>query len=171
MTRVDDLLSAVETLHDPHISTHMHRLCASVVQVVHIFRATPYEQTEPLLAAFDAQQKAWINRLPPVAPDLPDESLVQASLDMRDGGLGHLPVRAVAIPAYVGFKLDTAHSVAMLPGQPSVEDMTAPLPALLHSCYDEFDVVAKEGALIPSLLQNPGHNQQTISRAVQERRS
>ena len=31
MTRIDELLSAVEELNDPHISTHMHRLCASVV--------------------------------------------------------------------------------------------------------------------------------------------
>ena len=43
MTRIDDLLSAVDELKDPHISTHMHRMCAYVVQVVHIFRATPFE--------------------------------------------------------------------------------------------------------------------------------
>ena len=66
--------------------------------------------------------------------------------------------------------MDTTHDVAMLPGQPPIEDMTAPIPALLHSCYDESDFVATEGVLMPSLLQKPGHNQQTISRVVQERR-
>ncbi len=71
----------------------------------------------------------------------------------------------------VGSKIDTAHAVAMLPGQPSVEAMTAPLPALLAKCYSDFDVAATESLLVPSLLLNPGHNQQTISRAVQERRS
>ena len=171
MTRIDELLTAVEELDDPHISTHMHRLCASVVQVVHIFRATPYEQTAPLLDEFDAQQKMWINRLLPTAADLEDDPLQQASLDRRDGGLGHLPAEAVTIPAYVGSKIDTAHAVAMLPGQPSVQEMTAPLSALLNKCYCDFDVAATESLLVPSLLRNPGHNQQKISRAVQERRS
>lgn len=35
--RVDELICCVEELHDPRIATNMHRLCASVVQVVHIF--------------------------------------------------------------------------------------------------------------------------------------
>ena len=43
MKRIDELLSAVEELNDQHISTQMHILCASVIQVVHIFRANPVE--------------------------------------------------------------------------------------------------------------------------------
>lgn len=59
----------------------------------------------------------------------------------------------------------------MLSEQPSLEYLTAPLPALLRKCYDDFDVFATESAPVPSLLQNPTNNQQTISRPVQERRS
>lgn len=43
MARIEYLRSAVEKFKDPHISTNMHRLCASIVQVIRILRATPYE--------------------------------------------------------------------------------------------------------------------------------
>ena len=52
---VDNLLSAVAEMEDPHISTEMHRMCASVVQIVHILRATPPDQTTPLLDEYDAR--------------------------------------------------------------------------------------------------------------------
>ena len=58
MERVDDLLSAFAEMNDPHISTEMHRMCASVVQIVHIFRATPPSQTLPMLEEFDSRQHA-----------------------------------------------------------------------------------------------------------------
>lgn len=54
---------------------------------------------------------------------------------------------------------------------------TTSLPALLTICYDEIDVVTTEIIFVPTLLQtlflvrNPGHNQQTISRAVKEQGS
>lgn len=152
MTRIDELLSSVDEFNDPQILTHMRRLCVSVVQVVQIFRTTPYEQAEPLLDAFGAQQNMWIDRLLPVAADLPEEPLEKASLDMRDVGLGHFLARVVAIPAYVGSKIYTAHAVAVITVKPYV--VTAPLPTLLNSCYDGFDVFATEVALMPSLLQN-----------------
>lgn len=52
---------------------------------------------------------------------------------------------------------------------PSVRDNTAHLPALIKKWYDDYDVVATEGELVPSLLQYPGLTNH--SRAVQERRS
>ena len=158
-------------MNDPHISTEMHRMCASVVQVVHVFRATPPAQTLPTLKEFDTRQNSWTNRLLPDIPALPPSSMQQASLDREDGGLGLLPASVVAIPAFVGSKVDTSHAVFLLPGQPSITEMTACLPPMLASVYDEHDVMPTDDMLVPSLLQNPGHNQKTISRALQKRRA
>lgn len=53
MAQVDDLMSAVEDMSDPHVSTEMHRLCASVVQVVLFLQVTPPVQTMPILRDLD----------------------------------------------------------------------------------------------------------------------
>lgn len=152
MALAKNLLTAVEELKGPHISTKMHWMCESVVQVVNVFRATRFEQTAPLLAEFDATQKAWTNRFPPTAAYLPAEFLKQSFLDRPDGGLAHLPAEVIAIQAYVGSKIDTAHAFAQLPGNPSAYDMTADVPALLEERYEDFFVVATESELVPSIL-------------------
>lgn len=59
----------------------------------------------------------------------------------------------------------------MLPGQPPVEYMTAPLPTLFKMGYEDSNVSAIEGRLVSELRQNPGQNQQTNPRAFQERDS
>lgn len=46
-----------------------------------------------------------------------------------------------------------------------VHDMTAHLPALIEKCYEDFDVIATESELVPSLLQNREQNQ-NISREI-----
>ena len=71
----------------------------------------------------------------------------------------------------MGSKVDTAHAVSQLPRQPSVEEMTDDLPPMLTSIYNEHGVVPTDELLVPSLLQNPGHNQKTISRALQKQRA
>lgn len=63
MTSFDSLPTAVESVADPHISTHMHRLCASAIPVVHIFRATCPSQILTLTAEFDKTKKDWMNGL------------------------------------------------------------------------------------------------------------
>lgn len=89
------------------------------------------------------------------------------SLDRRDGGFGYLSEQDVAIFAYAGSKIDTAHAVVMILGQPSVQDMTVLLHSLLKKCYDDMEVFATESALASSLLKNPEHNQKLISKSAQ----
>lgn len=96
--QIYELLSAAEELNYPDISTYIHSFCASVVHVVQIISENPYEQTAPLLENFDAQQKMWINRLLQVEGDIPDESVTQASLYMRDDGVGHILASLFANP-------------------------------------------------------------------------
>lgn len=57
-----------------------------------------------MLGEFDEHQLRWENRLLPYIPDLPADSLCQASLYRESGGLGLLPARVAAVPAYVGSK-------------------------------------------------------------------
>lgn len=59
MACVDDLLSAVAEVDDPHIPTEIHRMCTSVVQIVRILCATPPEQKTPLLDEYDVRQAFW----------------------------------------------------------------------------------------------------------------
>lgn len=82
---------------------------------MHIFRATPQEHTAPLLKEYDERQQGWTNRLLSDTPRLPLTLMQQASLDREDAGLELLPARVVAIPAFVGSKVDTVHAVALLP--------------------------------------------------------
>ena len=173
MKRIDELLTAVAELQNPHVAMHMHRMCASVVQVVHIFRSTPPAQTLPLVPAFDAQQEYWLNALLPGIPQLDDGALQQSSLDTCDGGLGLLPARVVAIPAFIGSKIDTAHAVAQLPSQRTQEEMTHDLPPLLATCYSQFSVTAESepDVFVSSLLLTPGHTQKIISKVIQQRRA
>ena len=173
MTRIDNLLTAVSEMRNPHTAMHMHRLCASVVQVVHIFRSTPPLQTLPLVPEFDAQMERWLNALLPGVPQLDADALTQSSLDCCDGGLGLLPARVVAVPAFVGSRLDTARAVAQLPLQRTHVDMTRDLPHLLSACYERFSVSPETDphALVSSLLQTPGHSQQIISKVLQKRRA
>lgn len=120
MTRVDDFLPAATEMDDPHISTQMIRMCPSVVQFVHILRATPHEQSKTLLDEYDAPKYAWTDHLLPEIPSLPEDSHIHASLDREYGGLGLLPARVVATPAEFVSKADTARAVAMLPRQRSL---------------------------------------------------
>ena len=173
MNRIDELLSAVSELQNPHTAMHMHRLCASVVQIVHILRSTPPSQTLPLLPAFDAQQERWLNSLLPGVPQLDADALAQTSLDVCDGGLGLLPACVVSVPAYVGSRIDTARAVAQLPSQRTHVEMTSHLPSLLSTCYARFDVYpeTEPEALISSLLLTPGHSQKIISKVIQTTRA
>ena len=173
MTRIDELLSAVLEMQNPHTAMHMHRLCASVVQVVHIFRSTPPSQTLPLVTAFDSQMEHWLNALLPGVPQLNSDAITQSSLDLCDGGLGLVPARVVAVPAFVGSRIDTAHAVAQLPSQRTHVEMTLDLPPLLAACYARFDVSpeTEPHSLISSLLLTPGHSQHIISKVLQKRRA
>lgn len=63
MRRFDDVLPTFEEMNDPHIYKEMHRVCASVVQVMHVFRATPLEQTLQGLREFEKRQLRWITQL------------------------------------------------------------------------------------------------------------
>lgn len=56
MARKGSLLSAVDEMGDPHISTEIHQMCASVVQVGHVFLANPSEQTLQKLREFNERQ-------------------------------------------------------------------------------------------------------------------
>lgn len=95
----EDLLSAVEEMNDPHISTEMHRLSASVAQVVHVLRATLPEKTALILREFDKLQLRLSKRLLPYILDLPAAFVWQASLNLEDGGLRILTSRVVAVSA------------------------------------------------------------------------
>lgn len=61
MAHVDDFLSAVEEMSNPHIYTEIHRLCASVVKFLHIFRATRPAQIMPLLKDYYQHQQGLTN--------------------------------------------------------------------------------------------------------------
>lgn len=135
MTRVDNLLSTVLEMKEPHISTDMHCFCSLFFQVVHVFRVTPPEQTAPIPREFDACQLRWANRLLSYMPDLPVNALWKTSLDLEDGEFGILPSCVVEVPSYVGSKFDIALVVAQLPGQPTIDDMTAGIPSLLSANY------------------------------------
>lgn len=149
---MDDLFFAVEEMNGPHISAEMHRLCASVVQVVHVLRVTSSQQTAPMLRKFDERQIRWTNRLLTDVPDLPADAFWPASLNLKDGGLKLLATRVVSVPVCVGSKADTAHAVAHLPGQPSIDDMTAVLSSLLSAIYAEHDVIPTFNLILTSLL-------------------
>lgn len=56
ISSVGDLLSAFEAMNNLHISTKINLFCASVAQVVHVFRDTPLEQTAPMLRDFNERQ-------------------------------------------------------------------------------------------------------------------
>lgn len=135
----------------------MHRMRASVVQVVHVFRATPKEQTAPLLAEFDAKKKECINRLLPTAVRLgrefeatspPSLSSNHRSTDTTAAS-GNLPAKVIAIPAYVGSTIDTAHAVAQIPLSPQ-----GPAVSARHDGAPSFPPPT-ESELVQSLLQNP----------------
>lgn len=66
--------------------------------------------------------------------------MMQASLNLEDGSLCLLPASVVAIPAYVGSKVYTAHAVSQLLGQPSVTNIAAATPQILASLYEKHDV-------------------------------
>eukprot|EP00173_Palmaria_palmata_P003117 Plantae.Rhodophyta-Palmaria_palmata.ctg32391.p3 GENE.Plantae.Rhodophyta-Palmaria_palmata.ctg32391~~Plantae.Rhodophyta-Palmaria_palmata.ctg32391.p3 ORF type:complete len:124 (-),score=2.26 Plantae.Rhodophyta-Palmaria_palmata.ctg32391:125-496(-) len=119
----DSLLSVVLSMDDPHIAT-MHRMCTSVVQTVHILRATPPAQTMLMMGVYDQAQRYWLNRLLPGIPELPRDSIEQASLDRVDRGLGLVPATIVAIPPNVVSKVDTARAVSLLPGQSNASAQT-----------------------------------------------
>lgn len=101
-----------------------------------------------MLREFDERQLGWKKQLLPEISYIPEHALTQAFIGREDGGLCILPVRAVAITAYVGSRIDKTaarrpedrHSVScvdlradQLPGQRLVAGMTAPLPPMLTS--------------------------------------
>lgn len=140
MNLIEDLLDTVAEMKGPHIFTEIHRMCAFVVQIIQIFRATPLEQTIPLFDEYDARQAAWIDRLMPDIPSLSPAAYVQNSIDHEDGGLGLLPERVVVISPYVGSETDTTRAVALLPRQGIVTLMTAHHLHSLFSLHDEHGV-------------------------------
>lgn len=111
-----------------------------------------------MLRDFDERQLRWENYQLPDISDPPMNNLRQASLNREGCGLRFLPTRVVAVSAFVGLKVYTAHSAAQLPGQPSIASMTAGLPSLLTAIYAEQDVFPTPNLLDISLLQNPGQN-------------
>lgn len=62
-----------------------------------------------------------------------------------------LTASVVAIPAHVGSNVDTANTVAQLPGQQLIEMLPAPLPRMLISLYEEHYGAPTAGLLVPSL--------------------
>lgn len=154
MARVDELLSTVEVIEDLHLCTGMHRLCAFVVQIVHVLRVTPLVQMMPILSDFDLGQRRWNNRLLHEISDRPECAMMQVSLNLEYGDIGFLHSRVFAIQAYVKSNADTAHFVSKLPGQPSVAKTTADIPLMLTSLYKDFEVTPTEELLVLSLLKN-----------------
>lgn len=69
--RVNDLLSAVVKMGDPHISTKKHRICASVRPIVHVLRTSPPAQIKTLLQEYEACKRAWTDNILPGIPSLP----------------------------------------------------------------------------------------------------
>lgn len=159
MERISIHLLAVEALKNQHIPMRIHTLCASVVQVVHILRATTYMHTASLLVYLETQQRIRTNRPLPVAAEIPYEFLKKSSLGVCDGGLGHLSAQAVFILTYVWSMINTAHVVSIFPRQPSVEYMTAPLTNIRNKRYNYPDVVATGSILLTPLMYNTGRNQ------------
>lgn len=74
-------------------------MCASVVQVMYVFCASPLEQMTPTIYEFFTLQLSWINQLLPNISDLPAPALEQGFLNMKDSELGLLLARVVAILA------------------------------------------------------------------------
>lgn len=101
MNRFDDLLSDFKEMNGQYISTKMHRIRASVVQVVHAFHTNPPEQTLPILRTFDKRQLRWKNRLIPDISFVPAQALKQTSLDWEDIGALIISVREFIVPDYV----------------------------------------------------------------------
>lgn len=151
MALADDLSVVVE-INESHFLTEMHRSCASLVQIVHVFRAISPEQMTPILSEFDELQLRWTNSLLPDIPALTTDSLWKAYLYLEDCGLELLPGRVFAVPVYFGSKIDTARAVAQLPGQTDIVDMTAGLSSLLSATYAEHDVIPTADIFLTFLL-------------------
>lgn len=78
----------------------------------------PTAENTPTAAAFESQQRRWIlNSLLSGVPAVPEESLLQATLDLREGELWHIQTSVVAETAFVALRFDTAIDAATLPGQ------------------------------------------------------
>lgn len=139
-------------LGDPHISTGLRRICASVVQFVQVFRATQPKKMLPILREFDERQLKRTHHLPAEILAIPKHALMKAYFDREDAVIGLLPGRAVAIPANVILKIYTPRAVPQHFGHYSVAVMTVALSLILTPLYEEHCLIPTEDLPVPSLL-------------------
>jgi len=98
--RCDDLSKAVDRLakfgsQDALIQL---RLSFSAQKVLHLLRCSP-SVSHPLLDQFDSLLRSAVQRI--TNTDLSDSQWMQASLPVKDGGLGVRRVSSLSLPAYL----------------------------------------------------------------------
>jgi len=103
----------------------------SAPKVLHLLRCTP-SASHPALQIFDDTLKAAIEHI--TNTSLSDTQWLQASLPIKDGGLGVRCVSSLANPAFIASAASTASlQDVILSGCPSVSPYSC-----LQSCLDEW---------------------------------
>ena len=104
--RCDDLSRAVDRLSSIASQDALILLRApfSAPKVLHMLRCSP-SVSHPFLEKFDALLKQAIQRI--TNSDLSDLQWIQASLPVRDGGLGVRRVSSLALPAFLASAAST----------------------------------------------------------------
>ena len=105
---VTDLTKAIERLRhlDAHYALILLRACFSAPKLMFILRGSPCHQ-HPALDEFDTQLKLGISQITNTA--ISDLQMLQASLPVKDGGLGIRSVASLALPAYLASAASTCN--------------------------------------------------------------
>ena len=139
LDRCDDLLRAVKRLCE--LGSHdalMLRTSFSTPKVLHLLHCSP-SVSRSAHAPFDSLLRSAVQGI--TNSDLSDIQWLQASLPVRDGGLGVRHVSSLALPAFLASAASTPSlQVDILTGCTCSDNVS--LQSYLSDCASAYDTVA-----------------------------
>lgn len=139
------LSRAIDRLKDlsSHDALILLRASFSAPRVQHLLRCSPCVDN-PALAQFDKQLREGVSLI--TNCDLSDTQWLQASLPIRDGGLGVRTAESLALPAFLS-SYDSTKSLQKLILDESEVDDHLPYSAYKHTWEEKFSQSALESPL------------------------
>ena len=123
--------SAVRLLEDTACELVLTRRCADVCKVTHLLRTSGDRLSRAALEKFDTSVRTALDHI--VAAPLPDTSYLQATLGVKEGGLGLRRAVDLSLPAFVASATESRPAVFNLIRK-FVEASVLP-----QSSFEEFD--------------------------------
>ncbi len=123
--------SAVRLLEDTARELVLTRRCADVCKVTHLLRTSGDRLSRAALEKFDTSVRTALDHI--VAAPLPDTSYLQATLGVKEGGLGLRRAVDLSLPAFVASATESRPAVFNLIRK-FVEASVLP-----QSSFEEFD--------------------------------